>query len=43
MYVKGGLYLRPQVDVHWVNNFNEFGSDWVPEYTVAIGYTFGAR
>jgi hypothetical protein len=43
LYVRGGLYLRPQVDVHWVNNFNEFGSDWVPEYTVAIGYTFGAH
>lgn len=42
-YVKGGLYIRPQVDVHWVNNFVEFGSDWVPEYTVAIGYTFGSR
>ena len=33
LYVKGGLYLRPQVDVRWVNNFVEFGSDWVPEYT----------
>lgn len=43
LYVKGNLYLRPQVDVHWVNNFAEFGSDFVPEYSVAIGYTFGGR
>ena len=43
LYVKGNLYLRPQVDVHWVNNFTEFGSDFVPEYSVAIGYTFGER
>jgi hypothetical protein len=42
-YVKGNLYLRPQVDVHWVHNFVEFGSNWVPQYSVAIGYTLGAR
>jgi hypothetical protein len=42
-YVKGGLYLRPQVDVHWVNNFSEFGSGFVPEYSVVIGYTLGSR
>ena len=40
-YVKGGIFIRPQVDVHWVNNFFQFGSDWVPEYSAAIGYTFG--
>jgi hypothetical protein len=41
LYVKGGLFVRPQVDVHWVNNFFQFGSDWVPQYGAAIGYTFG--
>jgi hypothetical protein len=41
VYVKGGIFLRPQVDVRWVNNFFQFGSDWVPQYSVAIGYTFG--
>lgn len=40
-YVRGGLFFRPQVDVHWVRNFFQFGRDWVPEYSVAIGYTFG--
>jgi hypothetical protein len=41
IYVKGGIYLRPQFDGRWVNNFVEFGSGFVPEYTVAVGYTFG--
>jgi hypothetical protein len=41
MYVKGGLFVRPQVDVHYVKNFFQFGSNWVPEYTVSFGYTFG--
>ncbi|MGD0964513.1 MAG: hypothetical protein ABSA57_11500 [Candidatus Acidiferrales bacterium] len=40
-YVKGGIFIRPQVDAHWVNNFFQFGSNWVPEYSAAIGYTFG--
>ena len=43
VYVRGGIYVRPQVDVHWVNNFNEFGSGWVPEYGAVVGYTFGGR
>jgi hypothetical protein len=29
------------VDVHWVNNFFQFGSGWVPQYSVAVGYRFG--
>jgi hypothetical protein len=41
IYTVGGLYIRPQVDVHWVNNFYQFGSNWVPEYGAAVGYTFG--
>jgi hypothetical protein len=40
-YVKGGFFIRPQVDLHWVDNFFQFGSGLVPEYTVAIGYTLG--
>jgi hypothetical protein len=42
------VFLRPQVDVHWINNFNDasapvYGHNWVPQYTVAIGYTFGSH
>ena len=42
LYVKGGLYVKPQIDAHWVNNFFQFGSNWVPEYSMSVGYTFGA-
>lgn len=42
-YLTGSFFLKPQVDVHWVHNFSQFGSDWVPEYGGAIGYTFGQR
>jgi hypothetical protein len=41
IYAVGGLYVRPQFDVHWVNNFYQFGSGWVPEYSAVVGYSFG--
>jgi hypothetical protein len=41
VYVKDGLFIRPQVDGRWVNNFFQFGSNWVPQYSMAVGYTFG--
>jgi hypothetical protein len=42
------VFIRPQVDVHWIHNFNDpngpaYGRNWVPQYTIAIGYTLGAR
>jgi hypothetical protein len=42
-YVKGAFYIRPQFDVHYVRNFYQFGSNWVPEYSVAFGYTLGRQ
>jgi len=42
-YFKGGFYLRPQFDGRYVPHFVEFGSDFVSEATVAVGYTFGAH
>jgi hypothetical protein len=30
-YVTHSFFIRPQVDAHWVNNFFQFGSSWVPE------------
>jgi hypothetical protein len=42
-YVKGNFFVRPQVDLRWVNNFFQFGSNWVPEYSIALGYTFGSQ
>ncbi len=43
VYIKGGIFIRPQFDIHYVNNFYQFGSGWVPEYGAVIGYTFGRQ
>jgi hypothetical protein len=40
-YLTDHLFLRPALDVHFVRNFFEFGSNWVPQYSVGIGYSFG--
>jgi hypothetical protein len=40
-YWTGHLFLRPGVDLHHVNGFSEFGSNWVPQYSVGIGYSLG--
>lgn len=40
-YATDHLFIRPQVDAHWVDNFFQFGNDWVPEYSVAVGWRFG--
>jgi hypothetical protein len=42
-YATEHLFIRPQVDVHYVDNFFQFGSDWVPQYSVAVGYRFGSH
>jgi|ERR1017187_2324285 hypothetical protein len=42
LYFKGSMFIKPQVDLHYVPNLNQqYGSNFVPQYTVAIGYTFG--
>jgi hypothetical protein len=40
-YLKNGMFIRPQADVHYVRNFSQFGSNWAPAYSIAIGYSFG--
>jgi hypothetical protein len=42
-YLTNHLFLRPAFDLHHVNNLFEFGSDWVPEYSVGIGFSLGRR
>ena len=45
-YVKPHIFIRPQIDIHYVAGFvsnAQFGSNWVPMYTVAVGYTFGGQ
>jgi len=41
LYVTPRIFLRPAVDAHWVNNFSQFGSNWVPQYSIGVGYSFG--
>lgn len=41
IYATDHLFIRPEADVHWVKNFFQFGNDWVPEYSIAVGYRFG--
>jgi hypothetical protein len=40
-YLTHHVFIRPAIDVHYVNNLVEFGSNWVPEYSVGIGYSLG--
>lgn len=44
LYVKGNIFIKPQFDIHYVTHLtDQFGRDWVPQYTVAVGYSFGAH
>jgi hypothetical protein len=40
-YFNDHVFLRPALDVHYVHNLFEFGSNWVPRYSVSVGYSFG--
>jgi hypothetical protein len=42
-YLTGHCFLRPAFDLHHVNDLFEFGSNWVPQYSVGIGYSVGRR
>ena len=42
-YATQHVFFRPQFDERWVNNFFQFGSSWVPEYSASVGYSFGER
>ncbi len=42
-FVTPHVYVRPQFDIHWVHNFTDyFGTNWVPQYGVSVGYRFGS-
>jgi hypothetical protein len=42
LYVKGNIFIKPQFDIHYVTHLtDQFGRNMVPEYTVAVGYSFG--
>lgn len=40
-YATDHVFIKPEVDAHWVDNFFQFGKSWVPEYTLSVGYSFG--
>jgi hypothetical protein len=42
-YMTNHIFLRPSVEAHWVDNFSQFGSNWVPQYSMGVGYSFGSR
>lgn len=41
-YVRSNVFIKPQIDFHYVPNLNQqYNSDFVPQYTISIGYSFG--
>jgi hypothetical protein len=43
IYATNHIFFRPQVDARYVDNFFQYGSNWVPEYGAALGWSFGER
>jgi hypothetical protein len=44
LYFRSDIFLKPQFDVRWVDNMNQqYSSNFVPEFTLSIGYTFGRQ
>jgi hypothetical protein len=44
IYVRPNIFIKPQFDLHWVHNMDqEYGRNVVPQYTIAVGYTFGRQ
>lgn len=37
IYIRENIFVRPTFDYHWVHGFNEFSSDSVLRYSIAIG------
>jgi hypothetical protein len=41
-YVKSDIFIKPQFDIHYVPHLtDQYGRNAVPEFTIAIGYSFG--
>jgi hypothetical protein len=43
IYLTDHMYLRPQFDIHYVPNLQQFGSKMVTQEMVWVGYTIGDR
>ena len=40
-YFTDHFFLRPAIDLHHVDHLFEFGTSWVPEFSVGVGYSVG--
>jgi Outer membrane protein beta-barrel domain len=43
IYIKGHLFVRPQFDIHYVNNLTQFGRNYITQEMVWLGYTLGSQ
>lgn len=43
VYLTDHIFLRPQFDIHYVPNFEQYGRNWVTSTTAWVGYSFGDR
>lgn len=42
LYITPHIFVKPQFDFHYVIHLtDQFGRNWVPQYTASVGYTFG--
>jgi len=42
LYLNSDVFIKPQFDIHWVDHLNQqYGRNFVPQYTISVGYTFG--
>jgi hypothetical protein len=41
IYFSNHFYARPAFTIHYVDDFTDFGSNWVPEYSLGIGFSLG--
>lgn len=41
VYVTDHVFLRPEFDIHWVNNLTEFGRNIITQEMVWVGYSWG--
>jgi hypothetical protein len=41
LYLSNHVFLRPALDLHYVNGLSDFGKDWVPEFLIGVGYSLG--
>jgi hypothetical protein len=42
-YITDHIYLRPEFDIHYVVNMNQFGRNLVTQEMVWLGYSFGGQ